>query len=206
MRASRLLHMLLILQNRGKQTARQLASELEVSTRTILRDVEALQEAGLPMVVHQGNRGGIELGFGYRTRLTGLTRGEAEALGVVVASQIPLVKTLGIEQDTRRALSKIMESLPDSVRSIAIDSQRRFTLEEESETPDDYAEVIEALTNAVKGLNIVTVQLADGDVRKIHPSGLVQSTEGWLLADAIDADSPVRIADLVSINISAHVY
>lgn len=206
MRASRLLHMLLILQNRGKQTARQLASELEVSTRTILRDVEALQEAGLPMVVHQGNRGGIELGFGYRTRLTGLTRGEAEALGVVVASQIPLVKTLGIEQDTRRALSKIMESLPDSVRSIAIDSQRRFTLEEESETPDDYAEVIEALTNAVKGLNIVTVQLADGDVRKIHPSGLVQSTEGWLLADAIDTDSPVRIADLVSINISAHVY
>ncbi|MGE3178066.1 MAG: HTH domain-containing protein, partial [Vicinamibacterales bacterium] len=61
MRASRLLQILLLLQNRGRLTSAALARELEVARRTILRDVDALTEAGLPIVVHQGNRGGIEL-------------------------------------------------------------------------------------------------------------------------------------------------
>lgn len=72
MRAARLLQLLLLLQNRGRLTSAQLASELEVSCRTILRDVDAMTEAGLPIIVYQGNQGGIELGFNYRTRLTGL--------------------------------------------------------------------------------------------------------------------------------------
>ena len=72
MRAARLLHILLLLQNRGRMTSRALAEETEVTPRTILRDVDAMTEAGLPIIVHQGNKGGIELGFNYRTRLTGL--------------------------------------------------------------------------------------------------------------------------------------
>ena len=64
MRASRLLQILLLLQNRGRMTAAALAREVEVTPRTILRDVDALTEAGLPMVVNTGYRGGIELGFG----------------------------------------------------------------------------------------------------------------------------------------------
>ena len=63
MRAARLLQLLLLLQNRGRLTSAQLASELEVSSRTILRDVDAMTEAGLPIIVYQGNQGGIELGF-----------------------------------------------------------------------------------------------------------------------------------------------
>ncbi len=63
MRASRLLRILLLLQNRGRHTSAQLAAELEVARRTILRDVDALTEAGLPIIVYQGNQGGIELGF-----------------------------------------------------------------------------------------------------------------------------------------------
>ena len=63
MRASRLLQILLLLENRGRMTSSRLADELEVKPRTILRDVDALTEAGLPMVVHAGYRGGIELGF-----------------------------------------------------------------------------------------------------------------------------------------------
>ena len=62
MRASRLLHILLLLQNRGRMTSTSLAKEVEVSVRTILRDVDAMTEAGLPIVVHRGNGGGIELG------------------------------------------------------------------------------------------------------------------------------------------------
>lgn len=66
MRAARILHMLLLLQNRGRLTAGALAEELEVSRRTILRDLDALTEAGLPVIVHRGAQGGIELGFGDR--------------------------------------------------------------------------------------------------------------------------------------------
>ena len=89
MRASRLLLMLLLVQNRGRMTSEDLAAELEVSKRTILRDVEALSEAGLPMIVRPGRGGGIELGFNYRTRLTGLAADEAEALGVLLGRGLP---------------------------------------------------------------------------------------------------------------------
>lgn len=85
MRAARLLQVLLLLQNRGRLTSASLAAELEVTPRTILRDVDALSEASLPIVVHHGNLGGIERGFNYRTRLPGLATDEAEALALWLA-------------------------------------------------------------------------------------------------------------------------
>ena len=116
MRASRLLRMLLLLQNSGRMTSQRLAETLEVTARTILRDVDALTEAGLPMVVHQGNRGGIELGFNYRTRLTGLSSDEAEAMAVILTHPVPDLAALGLTAVANRARSKMLESFPDSVR------------------------------------------------------------------------------------------
>ncbi|WP_456300281.1 helix-turn-helix transcriptional regulator [Saccharopolyspora indica] len=80
MRASRLLTILLLLQTRERMTAQELADELEVSVRTVYRDVESLSEAGIPLYGEPGHRGGYRLLDGFRTRLTGLTTGEAESL------------------------------------------------------------------------------------------------------------------------------
>src|ERR1044071_5878195 len=80
MRASRIVQLLLLLQTRGRLTAAQLATELEVSVRTVYRDVDALHAAGVPLYGEAGHAGGYQLIDGYRTRLTGLTENEAESL------------------------------------------------------------------------------------------------------------------------------
>ena len=109
MRAARVLDMLLVLQRRGRMTAPELAETLEVSERTILRDVEALSEAGVPIFTARGAGGGIELLDGFETRLTGLTPDEALCLFLVGQPQV--AHRLGLGAPTRTARNKLLNAI-----------------------------------------------------------------------------------------------
>src|SRR6478736_7648741 len=114
MRSSRLVSILMLLQARPRMTARELAGELEVSLRTVYRDVEALAAAGVPVYAEQGRAGGYRLVDGYRTRLTGLTEAEAASLFMV---GIPEAATaLGIADHTSSAELKLLAALAPTQR------------------------------------------------------------------------------------------
>ncbi len=201
MRASRLLRVLLLLQNRGRLTCAQLASELEVTRRTVLRDVEALSEAGLPMVVHRGARGGIELGFDYRSRLTGLSASEAEALGLILGAPVPMLDAVGLGAAGRAARTKLLESLPDGVRETAMVAQQRFRMEAAAaDAPDPR---IAPLALAVREGRQVRIRAHTPTARTLHPVALIFGPEGWLLDDALAPGQPVPLDDCGDLNISA---
>ena len=127
MRASRLVSILLLLQSRGRMTAAQLAAELEVSVRTVYRDVESLHEAGIPLYGDAGHRGGYQLLDGYRTRLTGLNTGEAQALFL---SGLPgPAAELGLGPVLAAAQLKLLAALPPGLGEQVGRVQARFHLD-----------------------------------------------------------------------------
>ncbi|MDT0266378.1 WYL domain-containing protein [Streptomyces sp. DSM 44915] len=127
MRADRLLSLLLLLQNRGRLTAPELARELEVSVRTVYRDVEALAAAGVPVYADRGPAGGYRLLHGYRTRLTGLTDAEAESL--FLAGVPAAARALGLDAELAAASLKVRAALPAESAGRAERVAERFHLD-----------------------------------------------------------------------------
>lgn len=127
MRADRLVSLVLLLRQRGRMTARALASELEVSPRTVLRDIEALSTAGVPVYADRGRHGGFSLLPGFRSELTGLNHDEALAL--LTASAVRSAGVFGLGSALTSAMLKVIDALPESHRINLDDAARRLLVE-----------------------------------------------------------------------------
>ena len=127
MRADRLISLLMLLQTRGRMTALALAEQLEVSERTIYRDLDALSVAGIPVYAERGPGGGISLLDGYQTRLTGLTDSEAQVL--FLFSMAGPLSDLGLSKALDDALLKLSASLPAEQRSNAEQMRQRVHMD-----------------------------------------------------------------------------
>ncbi|WP_369258116.1 helix-turn-helix transcriptional regulator [Streptomyces sp. R35] len=196
MRAARLIKMVLLLQSRPSMTAAELARELEVSERTITRDAQALSEAGVPVYADRGRAGGYRLVGGYRTRLTGLARGEAEALFL---SGVPgALREMGLEDTASAARLKVSAALLPSLRDASRTAAQRFHLDapawfSEPETP----ELLPSVADAVWDDRRITARYRRGEAeveRVLEPYGLVLKAGVWYLcarvAEATDPESP----------------
>lgn len=183
MRAARLLDMLLILQRRGRVTAPQLALELEVSSRTVLRDVEALGQAGLPVVTHRGVGGGVELLGGFRTQLTGLTAEEAH--GLFLAGQLPIAGLLGLAAAARRVREKLLDALGHSLVDEAERLDGWFLIDPGPAAHEPMLRSeLPRLAGAIERRLRVELRWAEGVVVAVEPLGLVMAaaTGWWLVA------------------------
>src|SRR5712691_4285805 len=179
MRATRRVSLLLLLQTRGLLTAAELAGSLEISVRTVHRDVESLAAAGVPVEAVRGPAGGYRLAGGYRTRLTGLTSEEAEALFVGPAADLGLGRVLA---DARL---KVLAALPPELQERAERSARLFHLDTrgwfrgEDKTPH-----LPALASAVWQGRRVRARYREGPrtvQRTLDPLGLVLKAGAWYL-------------------------
>ncbi|MGW5348197.1 helix-turn-helix transcriptional regulator [Streptomyces sp. NPDC004050] len=202
MKSSRLVTILLLLQTRERMTAAELARELEVSVRTVYRDVESLAAAGVPLYGDAGHRGGYRLFDGYRTRLTGLSSGEAEALFL---SGVPgPAAQLGLGRALSAAQLKLRAALPPELRAQADRMRSRFHLD----APGWYARdtavpFLPRIADAVWRGRVVEVRYRrwrePTDVeRRLRPYGLVLKAGRWYVVAAPappagpDPDRPAR--------------
>jgi predicted DNA-binding transcriptional regulator YafY len=188
MRSSRLLSILLLLQTRRQLTARELADELEVSLRTIYRDVEALAAAGVPVYADQGRAGGYRLVEGYRTKLTGLTEQEAAALFLV--GMPGAAAALGLTAETSAAELKLLAALAPDQRDRAGRLKNRFHLDlpawyQDAEDSAHLAAVADAVLHdrRIKVLYRRWEEPREVE-RLLEPHGLVLKNGSWYVVAA----------------------
>ncbi len=184
MRADRLISIILLLQIHKKRTAQNLAVELEVSERTIYRDIDALCIAGVPIYSDSGHGGGYALLDDYHTNLTGLTKEELRAL-FLLGSLAPL-SDLGLSSALQAALLKIAASLPDSNRSEDMQIQHYFyfdsTWDQQSDSQVPLLRVVQEAVLQNRKLVIVYQTPYSLKVEKIiSPIGLVAKAGNWYL-------------------------
>ncbi|SMC78741.1 helix-turn-helix transcriptional regulator [Lentzea albidocapillata] len=208
MRADRLVSLVLLLRRHGQLSAATLARELEVSTRTVLRDIEALSAAGVPVYAERGRHGGFALLPGFQTELTGLNHDEALAL--LVAGSRRGAQVFGLGSSLASAMLKVVDALPESYRQTAAGAAERLLIDPEidllsrraveEELPD--AVVAEVRRAVFAGHRLRIHYEAKGQAaewRTVDPIGLVTVREqGYLLAKKAGEDRTYRLSRILA--------
>jgi predicted DNA-binding transcriptional regulator YafY len=202
MRADRLLEIVLLLQNRGKMTAQTLATELEVSRRTILRDIDALSFAGIPIYAEGGHGGGIALDENYRTSLTGLR--EIEAFTLFINSNTKLLGDIGLGHAAETTFLKLFASLPAAHKPTVESMRQRFLIDpdwwwHETQPSPNW----DQLEQAVYEDRYIQVHYEkfSGEIveRTLQPYSLVAKSSLWYLIAKRDDDFRIyRVSDATS--------
>ena len=214
MRADRLLSILMLLQSRNGMTAPQLAEELEVSVRTIYRDIEALSTAGVPVYAERGRAGGCRLVDGYDTSLTGLTRDEVKALFILSVPQS--LDRLGVSRELQSALRKLAAALPKSQRHGEEMVRQRVYLDwedwMEEARPVPHLQIIHRAVSKDRVLLIAYTEIiGPGTVerfeRKVSPYGLVAKGGEWYLVCSCGSGMRVnRVSSIIEAEITDQVF
>jgi len=183
MQASRLLKILMLLQSRGRQTAPQLAAELEVSARTVLRDIDELSAAGVPLWGEPGRNGGFQLQAGWSTQLTGMTEDEAQALWLAGLPQA--AAELGLGGAAASARLKLLASVPAAQRGASDRVAQRLHLDPlDWYRAPDTPQHLQQVAQAVWAGRMVRVQYESWNGlqrRQLAPLGLVIKAGAWYL-------------------------
>ncbi|WP_459247129.1 helix-turn-helix transcriptional regulator [Streptomyces youssoufiensis] len=208
MRADRLVSLVLLLRQRGRLTAETLARELEVSTRTVLRDIEALSAAGVPVYAERGRHGGFALLPGFRTELTGLNHDEALAL--LAAGSARGERAFGLGAALASAMRKVVDALPADHREGASDAAQRLLVDPETDllarrsaTDQVPAAALAEVRRAVLAGRKLRIHYAATDQpprwRTVDPIGLVTVRDrGYLLATRAGADRTYRLSRIAA--------
>lgn len=192
MRADRLLSVLLLLQVHRRLTARELANRLEVSERTIHRDMEALGAAGFPVFAERGIGGGWMLVEGYKTNLTGLNKDEIQAL--FLTKPLRVLADLGLDKASDAALIKLSAALPSAHRDSAEQARQRIHVDASGwKRSDESISSLPTLQEAVwKERKLQFTYLRGGDCepvdRLVDPLGLVAKGSVWYLVAAVEGE------------------
>jgi predicted DNA-binding transcriptional regulator YafY len=203
-----LVSLVLLLRQRGRLTANTLARELEVSTRTVLRDIEALSAAGVPVYAERGRHGGFALSPGFRTELTGLNHDEALAL--LAAGSGRGEQVFGLGSALASAMRKVVDALPERHRATASDAAQRFLVDPETDllsrrlvteaVPD--TTMIEVRRAVLAGHKLRIHYAATGQTpqwRTVDPIGLVTVRDrAYLLATRSGADRTYRLSRVLA--------
>ena len=195
----------MLLQRRRRTTARELAERLEVSVRTIYRDIEALAASGVPIYSEPGRNGGVRLIEGYRTDLTGLSLGEAELVPLLGLGDA--LAGLGFDTSVAQTEAKVMSALPDAQRERAEHFRRKIHVDLTAWWHGaEQVPHLETLTEAAfsgRKLRMRYRRGGDGKVvsRKVDPLGLVLKSGVWYLIAAAAGNEPrtyraVRVVDV----------
>ncbi|AFU02399.1 helix-turn-helix transcriptional regulator [Nocardia brasiliensis] len=204
MRADRLVSLVLLLRRHGRLSATALARELEVSTRTVLRDIEALSAAGVPVYAERGRHGGFALLPGFQTELTGLNHDEALAL--LVAGSRPGAEAFGLGSALASAMRKVVDALPESYRVTAAGAAERLLIDPGTDllsrrtvpeaVPDAVAREVRRAVLAGHKLRIHYAAVDQEPAwRTVDPIGLVTvRDQAYLLATRSGADRTYRLS------------